>query len=70
MYAYWTRHSIRKCASDCHMFVKGLSVALDKQRLMQKQIKIFKHRVHKGAQGTGGLSLLQTGTPDPLLLSE
>ena len=51
------------------MFVKGLSVALDKQRLMQKQIKIFKHSGHKGAQGTGGL-VLQTDTPDPPLLPE
>ena len=67
MYAYWTRHSTRKCTPDCHMFVKGLSVALDKQRLMQKQIKIFKHRGYKEAQGTADLSLLQTDTPDPLL---
>jgi hypothetical protein len=52
------------------MFVKGLSVALDKQRLMQKQIKPFKHRGHKGAPGMGGLSLLQTDTPDPSLLPE
>jgi hypothetical protein len=52
------------------MFVKGLSVALDKQRLMQKQIKIFEHRGHKEAQGTAGLSLLQTDTPDPSLLRE
>ena len=49
------------------MFVKGLSVALDKQRLMQKQIKIFKHRGYKEAQGTADLFLLQTDTPDPLL---
>src|SRR6202030_4472235 len=39
MYAYWTRHSTRKCAPDCHIFVKELSLALDTQRLLRKQIK-------------------------------
>ena len=47
------------------MFVKGLSVALDKQRLMQKQIKIFKHRATEGARATSGSSLLQTDTRIP-----
>ena len=61
-YAYWTRHSIRKYAPDCHIFVKGLSVPLDKQRLLRKQIKIFQHRGHRGAQGTAGSSLLQADT--------
>jgi hypothetical protein len=65
MYAYWTRHSIRKCAPDCHIFVKGLSVAPDKQRLMRKQIKILKHRGHKGALGTAGLSFYRP-TPGSL----
>jgi|GEM_PF-5353102 len=65
MYAYWTRHSIRKCALDCHMFVKGLSVAFDKQRLLRKQIKIFQHRGHRGARSTAGLSLLQSDTRIP-----
>ena len=65
MYAYWTRHSTRKCAPDCHIFVKGLSVAPDKQRLMREQIKVFKHRGHRGARGTAGLALLQTDTRIP-----
>src|ERR1035438_462587 len=65
MYAYWTRHSIRKCAPDCHIFVKGLSVAPDKQRLMRKQIKIFKHRGHRGARGTAGCLCCRLDTKAP-----
>ena len=30
---YWTRHAERRSASACHMFVKGLSAARDKERL-------------------------------------
>jgi hypothetical protein len=69
MYAYWTQHSIRKCAPDCHIFVKELSLALDTQRLLRKQIKIFKHRGHSG-HGVRRVVCAAGLTPGSLQLSE